>query len=58
MAKGTAFRPYPSICGKKITADFDGGPIISNGGAMPLAAADRRLGDSTTLARTVRDRRT
>src|SRR5271166_6922551 len=34
----------PSLCGKKITAAFDGGTISSDGGVILLAGADKRLG--------------
>ena len=50
-----SFRPCPSISGKKAEADFDGDPISSNGGAMLLSEADRRLGICTTLASAIRD---
>ena len=35
---------FPAVHTKKVTADFDGGPLTSNGGVMPLAMAERRLG--------------
>ena len=50
-----SFRPCPSISSKKAEADFDGDPISSNGGAMLLSEADRRLGICTTLASAIRD---
>ena len=53
--KRGSFRPCPSISGKKAEADFDGDPISSNGGAMLLSEADRRLGICTTLASAIRD---
>jgi len=31
----------PSLCGKKITAAFDGGTISSDGGVILLAGADK-----------------
>ena len=55
--KGASFRPYPSISDKKVTGNFDGDPVTSNGGAMLFAAADRRFGISSTLAGAIRDNR-
>ena len=52
-----SFRPFSSISDKKVTADFSGDPTTSNGGAMLLAEADKRLGVSVTLARSFRDGR-
>jgi hypothetical protein len=40
----------PGLCGKKITAAFDGGTISSDGGVFLLAAADRRIGLIDSLA--------
>ena len=48
--KGNAFRPFPRSFGKKSMADFDGGAISSNGGAMLLAEAERRHGVIASLA--------
>jgi hypothetical protein len=41
-----SFLPFdlPAICRKKVSADFDGGAISSDGGLLLLREADRRLG--------------
>ena len=48
---------FPAVRGRKITADFDGGRLTSDGGVMLLAMAERRLGIAVRLARLVPDRR-
>lgn len=48
---------FPAVRGRKITADFDGGRLTSDGGVMLLAMAERRLGIAGRLARLVPDRR-
>jgi hypothetical protein len=48
---------FPAIARKKITAAFDGGRIISDGGVMLLAAAERRLGFAERLAVLIADPR-
>ena len=48
---------FPAVRGRKITADFDGGRLTSDGGVMLLALAERRLGIAARLARLVPDRR-
>src|SRR5260221_9146546 len=48
---------FPAVCRKKITADFDGGRISSDGGVMLLAQADRRLGIVERLAQAIPDAR-
>jgi hypothetical protein len=48
---------FPSVCGKSITAAFDGGRLTSDGGVMLLALAERRLGIAERLARCFPDRR-
>lgn len=48
---------FPRCCGRRVEADFDGGDISSNGGALLLAAADRRLGLLSGLARRLVDDR-
>lgn len=35
---------FPAVSRKKVTADFDGGRLTSDGGVMLLATAERRLG--------------
>nr|BAA77599.1 ORF216 [Komagataeibacter xylinus] len=48
---------FPAIRRKKITADFDGGRITSDGGVLLLAAAERRIGLADRLARLIADPR-
>jgi len=48
---------FPAISRKKVTADFDGGRLTSDGGVMLLAMAERRLGIADRLARAFPDRR-
>ena len=47
----------PSVGRKKITAAFDGGRISSDGGAMLLGLAERRIGIADRLAAEITDRR-
>jgi hypothetical protein len=48
---------FPRSCGRLVEADFAGGDISSNGGALLLAAADRRLDLLRDLSRRLDDRR-
>lgn len=48
---------FPAVSRKKVTADFDGGRLTSDGGVMLLAMAERRLGIAERLARAFPDRR-
>lgn len=48
---------FPAVARKKITADFDGGRLTSDGGVMLLAMAERRLGIADRLACAFPDRR-
>ncbi len=48
---------FPRCCGRRVEADFAGGDISSNGGALLLGAADRRLGLLGDLSRRLEDRR-
>ncbi len=48
---------FPLFRGRRVEADFGGGDISSNGGAPLLAAADRRLGLLSGLARRLDDER-
>lgn len=48
---------FPAVARKKVTADFDGGRLTSDGGVMLLAMAERRLGISDRLAAAFPDRR-
>jgi hypothetical protein len=41
---------FPSICRKKVSAAFDGGPLTSDGGVLLLSAAEKRLGVGPRLA--------
>ena len=45
----------PAVRRKKVTADFDGGLISSDGGVVLLREAERRLGLAETLAGCIRD---
>jgi len=47
----------PSIGKKKVTAAFDGGQVSSDGGALLLAGADKRLGLIDRLAGVIPDHR-
>jgi hypothetical protein len=47
----------PSVRRKKITAAFDGGRLSSDGGAMLLGLAERRIGIADRLAAEIADRR-
>ena len=48
---------FPAVSRKKVTADFDGGRLTSDGGVMLLAMAERRLGIAQRLARCFPDAR-
>ena len=48
---------FPRCCRRRVAADFAGGEISSNGGALLLATAERRLGLLAGLARRLVDRR-
>ena len=48
---------FPGCRGRRVAADFTGGDISSNGGALLVGAADRRLGLLSGLARRLDDRR-
>ena len=52
-------RPFdlPAASHQKVSANFDGGAISSDGGLMLLLEADRRLGLTRRLASCVQDRR-
>ena len=45
----------PVVSRKKVTADFGGGLISSDGGLVLLREAERRLGLSETLAGCIRE---
>ncbi len=58
MTDGNASKiEFPRCCGRRVEADFAGGDISSNGGALFLAAADRCLGLLGDLSRRLEDRR-
>jgi len=42
---------FPSVARKKVTADFDGGRLTSDGGVMLLSMAEHRLGVAERLTR-------
>lgn len=48
---------FPSLGRKNVVAAFDGGRLTSDGGVMPLAAAERRLGLADKLAALIADPR-
>ena len=48
---------FPAVGRKKVTADFDGGRLTSDGGVMLLSMAERRLGLAERLACCFPDRR-
>jgi hypothetical protein len=48
---------FPAVARKKVTADFDGGRLTSDGGVMLLSMAERRLGIAQRLARCFPDAR-
>jgi len=54
-----SFLPFdlPAASHKKVSANFDGGAISSDGGLLLLREADRRLGLTRMLASCVQDRR-
>ena len=45
----------PAVSRKKVTADFEGGSISSDGGLVLLRAAERRLGLAEALAGCIRE---
>ncbi len=48
---------FPRCRGRRVEADFTGGDISSNGGSLLVAAADRRLGLLSGVARRLDDSR-
>ena len=48
---------FPACRGRRVEAGFDGGEVTSNGGALLLRQADRRLGLTAAVARRLGDRR-
>ena len=48
---------FPAVARKKVTADFDGNRLTSDGGVMLLSMAERRLGIAQRLARCFPDAR-
>ncbi len=48
---------FPAVAPKKVTADFDGGRLTSDGGVVLLTMVERRLGIAERLARIFPDRR-
>ena len=48
---------FPACRGRRVEAGFDGGAVTSNGGALLLREADRRLGLAAAVARRLGDPR-
>jgi len=48
---------FTAICGKKVTAAFDGGRLTSDGGVLLLAQAERKMQICKQLAACIADRR-
>ena len=48
---------FPACRGRRVEAGFDGGAVTSNGGALLLGQADRRLGLTAAVARRLGDAR-
>ena len=48
---------FPACRGRRVEAGFDGGWVTSDGGALLLRQADRRLGLTAAVARRLGDRR-
>ena len=48
---------FPAICGKKVTAAFDGGRLTSDGGVLLLAQAERAMAIAGRLAGCIADLR-
>ena len=48
---------FPACRGRRVEAGFDGGEVTSNGGALLLRQADRRLGLAAAVARRLGDAR-
>ena len=46
---------FPAVKRKKVTADFGGGLILSDGGLVLLRGAELRLGLAETLAGSMRE---
>ncbi len=58
MADCTSGRfSFPPCRGRRVEAGFDGGAVTSNGGALLLRQADRRLGLTAAVARRLGDPR-
>ena len=47
----------PAVCRKKVTAAFDGGRLISDGGVLLLSGADKQIGLCKRLASLIPDHR-
>lgn len=48
---------FEGFAGRKVVADFNGGAVTSNGGALLLREADRAIGLAAMVARCFRDGR-
>ena len=49
--------PFASISGKKVEADFDGGMVTSDGGALFLRKVESKVGVIRRLVDALRDHR-
>lgn len=49
--------PFASISGKRVEADFAGGTVTSDGGALLLSALESQMGVLTRMVSALRDRR-
>ena len=48
---------FPSVAGKKVTADFEGGVVTSNAGLLLLREVERNVGIIRRLAQCISDNR-
>ena len=48
---------FPSVANKTVTARFDGGDITSNAGVLLVSAADDKVGLTSALAASIKDKR-
>jgi len=55
MADSAQMLLFPAVAGKEVTARFDGGDITSDGGALLLAQADRKIGLVKAMAEQIVD---
>jgi len=48
---------FPSVCGKKVVADFEGGVVTSDAGLLLLRETERKAGILRRLVRCIQDNR-